>query len=366
MVGRQIRNHTKANHPEKLEEFLLAETSDYLLIRKSSQKIYQRMYKRPTDNTITRKNAHTREMRRKAREEGIGPAWLLREIAEKRSDKTCPDRVPCPAADCKTLCRGLQNLQTHMRICHSNKLEETVVAKKLVKLVEESILCTVSQCILCEEYLYSVEDVRVHMVIRHPEVFSEVVSALPGNLEPTNCSHCIMTFWGPKELREHVEISHPEKCWKCPECDVVVLDTKDLENHFKLFHMEIEVFEVTDESVKSMLKKIQRQTRISFTKKYAIVMLNCEICGQKLQMKNYTDHVLSIHGIEENGNILQCEFCLGKKFMTREGFLHHMNALHRKDVDMEQLVESMSKVNTKEHWKNLNPQVKHYKNYELI
>ena len=104
-----------------------------------------------------------------------------------------------------------------------------------------------------------------------------------------SCVYCEKTVIGKKELEVHKKINHPDKVFCCPDCDIVIYESKEIfEEHIKIHLNEpacIGVSNVnwrnTDVDKESEFSSITTQNHnciqiISFIPKFTILLATSE------------------------------------------------------------------------------------------
>lgn len=239
---RGLKTHVETEHPEHVKEFQEAEAT-----KKSRLPKRFRTYK-AVENRLVRDRLRKRAQRQKLREMGpeavrlgLVPKWLL-------------------GKDCN-ICKktiSSNNFAEHMRNLHglgtwpdtSPKKKKSTENLKLRKSFRKSLPSSkVKDSLdtenLLSEAIFSDADCGNEMDADFemnsacsppPSPVSNSGELKPDpSLSPMNCPHCPETFTEDK-LRSHLDTTHPDQCWRCPECFKVVLTPSDLLLHYVSQH----------------------------------------------------------------------------------------------------------------------------------
>ncbi|CAL8126110.1 unnamed protein product [Orchesella dallaii] len=168
-----------------------------------------------------------------------------------------PDgRYQC--SECGKTFGDQKELENHMAV-HQNSILEPYV-KAMLKTVFGVICQTSLTCGLCQTIVYSSAEAKLHLYIKHPETFHEMVREKVTDTSLI-CTVCNERKETKEEMINHMELNHPEQTVPtCGFCGHKELKEREMNFHYKRFHP-------TDSQARHVCEVCQA----SFTQKRSLV-----------------------------------------------------------------------------------------------
>ncbi|ODM90704.1 putative zinc finger protein [Orchesella cincta] len=200
-------------------------------------------------------------------------------------------------------------------------------AKKLFKGISDpdtSRKRKIFKCVLCGVLSKGKHTMRIHLATHHSQLYENLRKS--NSIISLDCRECpeAVSFGSEEEIRIHIELVHPDKCSRCPECDKVFLDgaSNELDDHIRLEHdgeddkddlkMQLKMKSNVTREVTPGSKRKRRKSSSGF--KY-----HCMRCEMKYnELEEISDHVKEEHP----QNFWPCAYCKLMKY-TERGLLFH-------------------------------------------
>ena len=207
-------------------------------------------------------------------------------------------------------------------------------------------------CKYCNTLLWSYEELKCHIKIRHINAASKIfrhhyqniTRETPGEFK---CDQCSASFLSSTSLRRHIGTVHYEEAYDCVKCDMVFTRLDNLTRHQKFdvgcledkdnyFSCDICDYEYHYNDggndplfgrKDSLLRHIRRVHNVSGDLVGAGDQepFMCEFCNQEFSTRyNLTRHKKKSHVVSSKDEIVGCELC-DSKFLRKEDLAQHVS-----------------------------------------
>lgn len=193
------------------------------------------------------------------------------------SEESTEPEIKCP--ECDKRFPNKSALSGHSVVHKKANLEPHI--KTMLKAVFGAVCNSTLICSLCGIEVVNSLEGRLHVYIKHPEKYNELVTTMAQSSQGyLQCAHCPDKLPCPEAMLNHIESQHPTKYIPtCNVCGHKELKERDLNHHFKQEHPNVSRYTC---SVCERSFNQKRDLEHHVSRSHSVNAVQCPYCPEKL------------------------------------------------------------------------------------